>query len=283
MAGLTYALAPNLRAYAGASQASRSPTPLELGCANPQRPCIIDSFLVSDPPLKQVVATTYETGLRGSFSLWNDLAPLSWKLGLFRTDTRNDILNIPSAIQGFGYFANVGGVRRQGLEMDLSWRGEQLNLFMGYTLLNATFMDAMALSSPNNPRADDEGEIHVKAGDRVPMSPRHRLKAGFDYAVTPKFKIRGDVIAVGPQFLEGDAANLNAQLPSYFTLNAGASYQVSKTFEVFAKVDNILDRRYATFGTYFDTNQISFATFNDPRTYSPARPRSFYAGARATF
>ena len=58
---------------------------------------------------------------------------------------------------------------------------------------------------------------------------------------------------------------------------------MNKTFEVFAKVENIFDRRYSTFGTYFDMHQIGFANFTDPRTLSPARPRSFYAGARATF
>ena len=283
MAGLTWRLAPALRAYAGASQASRSPTPLELGCANPLRPCIVDTFLVSDPPLKQVVATTFETGLRGSFALRDNAPPLQWKAGLFRTDTRDEILNIPSAIQGFGYFANVGGVRRQGLELDVSWRGEDLNLFMGYTWLDATFTDAITLSSPNNPKADANGELHVVAGNRIPMSPRHRLKAGFDYAISPAFKVRADMILVGPQYFEGDAANLNAPLPSYVTVNSGLSYQVNKTFEIFAKVENLFDRRYSTFGTYFDTQQIGFATFTDPRTFSPARPRSFYAGARATF
>ena len=283
MAGLTYRLSQNLRAYIGASQASRAPTPLELGCANPQRPCIIETFLVSDPPLKQVIATTIETGLRGSISLLNDAPPVTWKAGVFRTDTQNEILNIPSAIQGFGYFANVGGVRRQGLEIDASWHGEQLNIFMGYTWLDATFIDPLTLSSPNNPRADINGQIQISAGNRLPMSPRHRLKAGFDYAITQAFKVRADMILVGAQELEGDAANLNAPLPSYFTVNGGASYQFNKTFEVFAKVENIFNRRYATFGTYFDMGQISTANFTDPRSYSPARPRSFYLGARATF
>ncbi len=284
MVGLTYRLSPNLRAYVGASQASRAPTPLELGCANPQRPCIIDTFLVSDPPLKQVIATTFETGLRGTIALWNAASPVTWKAGLFRTDTQNEILNIPSAIQGFGYFANVGGVRRQGLELDASWHGEQLNIFMGYTWLDATFTDPMTLSSPNNPRADQQnGQIQVMAGNRIPMSPRHRLKAGFDYAISPAFKVRADMILVGAQYMEGDAANLNEPLPSYFTVNGGASYRINKTFEVFAKVENLFDRRYATFGTYFDMAQISSAHFTDSGSFTPARPRSFYLGARATF
>src|SRR5262249_13548903 len=61
--GATYKIMPTMTVYGGYSESNRAPTPLELGCANPNRPCLIESALVSDPPLKQVVATTYEAGL----------------------------------------------------------------------------------------------------------------------------------------------------------------------------------------------------------------------------
>ncbi len=53
-------------------------------------------------------------------------------------------------------------------------------------------------------------------------------------------------------------------------------------------MDNIFDRRYATFGTFFQTDDVpNFANggadFTDARTVSPARPRAFYAGLKATF
>ena len=64
--GATYKFSPALTAYAGYSEANRAPTPLELGCSSPTNPCIIDNFLIADPPLKQVVSHTYETGIRGS-------------------------------------------------------------------------------------------------------------------------------------------------------------------------------------------------------------------------
>ena len=56
---------PGITAYGGYSESNRAPTPLELGCSNPNQPCLIESFLVSDPPLQQVVSHTYEAGLRG--------------------------------------------------------------------------------------------------------------------------------------------------------------------------------------------------------------------------
>jgi iron complex outermembrane recepter protein len=64
--GLTYKLTPDLTGYFGYSQSNRAPTPLELACSNPTNPCLLGNFLVADPPLKQVVVTTYEAGLRQS-------------------------------------------------------------------------------------------------------------------------------------------------------------------------------------------------------------------------
>ena len=43
--GLTYKLTPDINFYAGYAMTNRTPTPLELGCASPTDPCIIDNFL----------------------------------------------------------------------------------------------------------------------------------------------------------------------------------------------------------------------------------------------
>ena len=70
--GATYKISSDVTAYAGFSEADRAPTPSGLGCANPAQPCIIASFLVSDPPLKQVIAHTFEAGLRGTHNYGED-------------------------------------------------------------------------------------------------------------------------------------------------------------------------------------------------------------------
>ena len=64
-AGANYKLMPGLSIYGGYSESNRAPTPAELGCAEPEFPCLIESFLTDDPPLDQVVGRTAELGLRG--------------------------------------------------------------------------------------------------------------------------------------------------------------------------------------------------------------------------
>ena len=140
--GGTYKITPGLTAYAGYSEANRAPTPLELGCADPAHPCIIASFLVSDPPLKQVVSHTVEAGLRGTQEL--QFGTLGWKLGGFRADNTDDILAIPSpVVQGFGYFQNVGSTRRQGIEAEVTLKSKKMQFYASYTFIDARFLNAL--------------------------------------------------------------------------------------------------------------------------------------------
>jgi outer membrane receptor protein involved in Fe transport len=284
--GGTYKITSELTAYAGYSEANRAPTPLELGCADPAHPCIIAAFLVSDPPLKQVVSHTVEAGLRGARDL--DIGKLGWKLGVFRADNSDDILAIPSpALQGFGYFQNVGSTRRQGLEAEVNLKSTALQLYASYALVDARFLDALQVGS-NSPFADANGNVQVLPGNRIPAIPRNRIKAGVDYSVTDAFKIGGDALFASSQYLVGDESNQAQRLPSYAVFNLHASYQIDKTFQIYARADNILDNRYAAYGTFFNTGAVpNFANggapFTDPRSLSPARPRAFYTGLKATF
>ena len=96
MIGGTYKLTPNLTVYGDFAVANRTPTPLELACADPLRPCLIDSALVADPDLKQVVTYTYEAGLRGQHNI--AYGQLNWTLGGFHALNTNDIIAVASPI-----------------------------------------------------------------------------------------------------------------------------------------------------------------------------------------
>ncbi len=284
--GGTYKITPELTAYAGYSEANRVPTPLELGCADPATPCLIAAFLVSDPPLKQVVSKTVEAGLRGSREL--NIGTLGWKIGGFRATNYDDIVAIPvPGRTGFGYFSNVGRTRRQGLEAEVNIKSPTLQFQASYAFVDARFLDALTIGS-NSPFADGDGNIQVSPGNQIPAIPRHRVKIGVDYAVTDVWKVGANAIFVSSQYLVGDESNQYAKLPSYTVFNLRTSYQVTKTIQLYGRIDNVFDRRYATYGQFFDREALPNFTnggndFSDPRSLSPARPRAFYAGMRVTF
>jgi outer membrane receptor protein involved in Fe transport len=284
--GGTYKLTSGLTAYASYSEANRAPTPLELGCADPAHPCIVAAFLVSDPPLKQVVSHTVEAGLRGTRDL--SIGTLGWKLGAFRADNTDDILTIPSPVlQGFGYFQNVGSTRRQGIEAEINLKSANLQLNASYTLVDARFLDTLQVGS-NSPFADANGNVQILPGNQIPAIPRNRVKASVDYSITDAFKVGGDALYFSSQYFVGDESNQAPKLPGYAVFNLHASYQVTKTVQVYARADNIFGNRYATYGTFFDTGAVpnfanGGAAFTDPRSVSPARPRAFYTGMKVTF
>src|SRR5205807_8992612 len=102
-----------------------------------------------------VVGKTSEAGMRGTVDL--DPGRFEWKLGLFRTDTNNDILQLASVIQRRGFFTHVVATRRQGFEASAEYRGGPWTAYAGYSFSDATFRFTGDLASPNNPLADDDG------------------------------------------------------------------------------------------------------------------------------
>jgi iron complex outermembrane receptor protein len=279
--GATYKLTPDVTVYAGYSEANRAPTPAELACADPARPCLLDNFLVSDPPLKQVVSHTYEAGIRGQLALGKNES-FNWSFGVFTTDSDDDIIRVRSEIAGRGFFQNAGTTRRQGIEASANYSSDRWTVFATYSLIDATFRNTLTLDSPNNPLADN-GEITVRPGNHLPGVPRHRFKAGVDYKVWDDWTVGGDMVAVSGQYLGGDESNLNPKLPGYWVANLHTNYKVSRQVEVFGMVRNVFDKRYYTAGTFFEADAIPFLGLTDPRTVSPGAPRAFYAGLRGKF
>jgi iron complex outermembrane receptor protein len=283
MLGATFKLSPDITLYGGYSEANRAPTPLELGCADPARPCLIDNFLVSDPRLKQVVSRTFEAGLRGKFTAAPLPGRFDWSAGVFRATNANDIVSVPSDITGLGYFQNVGRTRRQGVELSMKYTDEQWSVFARFSFLDATYRSNITLSSPNNPFADGNGDVFVHPGNRIPSLPRQKLNLGADYRVTDKLTLGGDVVLASGQYLSGDPVNLLKKLPGYGVVNLHASYQISPNVQIYGLAENVFDARYKTFGILGNPTDIPFLNLTNPRQYSLGPPLGLYAGVKASF
>ncbi len=286
VAGLTYKVLPTVTVYGGYSEANRAPTPLELDCADRNRPCLLENSLVADPHLEQVVAHTYEAGLRGTQAIF-ERGQADWKAGFFRTNSTNDIVSLASPITGLGFFENVPSTLRQGVEAEANFRYGNLSAYVNYGFVDATYRFAGPLASPNNP-LNIGGNVFVTPGDHIPGIPRHQVKFGGDVAFTPKLKLGSDVLVAGAQYFAGDDANQNPKLPLYWVANLHVSYQMDEHVQFFGLVNNIFNNRNATYGAFFNTgtdaqlaSPISFT--NDPRTITPLQPISFYGGVKVAF
>lgn len=275
-AGLTYRPVPGLSLYASYSESNRAPSPVELTCADRNDPCALPNAFLTDPPLEQVIATTYEVGARGN---WRSTR---WHAGLFRTTNQNDILFVSAgALTNHGFFDNAGTTRRQGLELNLSGAlfGERVSWSASYTQLQAEFRDYLRVMSPHNPAAQN-GEIEVLPGARIPGIPERVLKANAHVRVTDALAVDLDVAYQSDQYLRGDEANVATPLAGYTVLNASLEWQLSHGFAVFAQLENLLDARYETFGLFGTAQGVLGESFDDPRFVSPGAPRSAWVGFR---
>jgi iron complex outermembrane receptor protein len=281
MIGGTYKLTPNLTFYGDFAVANRAPTPLELACADPVRPCLIDSSLVGDPNLQQVVSYTYEAGLRGQFNIAQGL--LNWTVGGFHALNTNDILPVSSPLIGHQFFQNAGNTLRQGIEASVTYKQDRWNVYANYTYVDATFQNALTLQSPFNPFADANGNIFVVPGDHIPGIPDFRFKLGGEYRITNPWLFGADLNVVGSQWLVGDQSNQNPKLPAYWVVNLHSTYKVTENVEVFGLVRNLFNQHYAVLGTFFDVASVPFLNLTDPRSFVPGMPFAAYLGVRGSF
>jgi outer membrane receptor protein involved in Fe transport len=281
-AGITYQFSKELNFYGGYSESTRAPTPVELTCADEDAPCKLPNQFLADPPLKQVVAKSWEGGLRGQLG---DASGdrFNWHFGLFRTTNVDDILfqATGGSSSNEGFFANVGDTRRQGIEASLAGAAfdKRLNWYANYTYLDATYRTSFTENSANHPDADDDGLIEVHSGDHIPGLPEHSFKLGGDFALNEHFSVGGDVVAASGQYLRSDEANLLPKIPGYAVVNLRAVYAFNDHVSVFGRIDNVFDRKYYTFGILGEPDEV-FPDFEDPRFYGPAAPRGAWIGVR---
>ena len=311
-AGVTFNPTRGVNAYAGYSEGSRAPTSIELGCADPNQPCKLPNAMAGDPPLDQVVTRTVEFGVRGGTA--KD-SRTSWNIGVFRAENRHDILFVASTQTGFGYFKNFGETRRQGLELGVNSRVRKVALGAGYTYLDATYQSAETVSGSGNSTNDAalagakglDGAIQIAPGDRIPLIPRHMLKAFADIRATSRLSLDLDLVAVSASYARGNENNQHQPDGLYYlgpgtsdgygVVNLGGRYQLSRQVQLVAQINNLFDRHYNTAALLGATGFTASGAFiarpfpavggefpvQQATFYAPGAPTTFWVGTRIKF
>jgi outer membrane receptor protein involved in Fe transport len=283
--GINWNPTSTFTAYATYNEGMRSPTAIELACADPAAPCSLPNDFVSDPALQPVISKTFEFGARGRVG-----QATTWSAAVYRTTLDNDIEFISSngAAGNRGFFQNVGRTRRQGFELSGRSQLGPLAVTASYSYIDATYRSAWTESSPSNSSADANGNIDVKPGDHLPGIPANTVKLQLDYAATAKWKVGANLTWRGGIYAQGDENNqdVNGKIAGYLLIDLDTSYQVTKQLQVFANITNLLDKRYASFGTlgenFFNGPSHTFdgANPSNEQFVGPGAPRGFWVGLR---
>ena len=261
--GLAWNPAKALGFFANYSEAMRAPTAIELACADPAMPCALPTGFNGDPDLKPVVAHTIEVGARGSLG-----RHIGWNAAAYRTLLDNDIQFIYDS-SGLGSFANVGKTGRRGFELGLSADAGKVHLAASYGYVEATYRGSFT---------DANGDT-VAPGSRITGIPAQSLKLRAVYTPIRPVTLGATLIAVSSQYAHGDEANQNPAIPGYALVNIDIHVAPLPRLELFANVNNLLDRSYATYGV-MGTN---IYTGQDEQFRTPAPGRSFLLGLRYAF
>ena len=292
--GATFRATPAVTLYGGLSQNTRTPTASEIECSDPKAPCLLPTNLSGDPPnLRQVIARTQELGVRGRLADPGQARDgLSWNLSLFRTTLHDDIYGIATSVAQ-GFFRNIGDTRRQGIEGGVEYHAGRWSGYANTSYVAATFRSALLVPSPSNAFQNAQGDIQVVAGDRLPAIPAQRLKLGADLRITPHWTVGTSLIAVSGSHYVGDESNQLAPLPGYHVVNLFSTFRPADHIELFARVANLLNGRYSTWGILSDPtgvgapgvppNGVTNGPGVDNRFQSPAAPFEAFAGLRVTF
>ena len=122
------------------------------------------------------------------------------------------------------------------------------------------------------------------------------MKLGADWSVTPALTLGGDVQVVSGRGTlgnedgrseDGEDATVDLGVPGYTVVNLRASWKAAEGWELYARVNNVADRRYQTFGalagTVFDAQGNFSGVERDAVFVAPGAPRSVFIGARLRF
>jgi outer membrane receptor protein involved in Fe transport len=285
-AGLTYRPTHWLELYGNYAQTNRAPTPQELSCASAATPCSLLNFFVGDPNLSQVVAHTYEAGVRGHTEA-TPIAQWSWNVDVYHTQNTNDIIYETTADNpNLAFYTNAGRTLRRGVEANLRYDRAQLHVKLGYAYTDATFQTPLLLNTLS-PAADANGNQQVLPGARIPGIPLHRANVVVDYEVSSRFSVGGSATVQSNEYRFGDEANLTAPVGGYALVDLNAAFRAGDRLTLFVILNNAFDKRYYTYGSFGPVGDVPWPNIpggvTDPRTASPGTPITAYGGVRLTF
>ncbi|WP_445658071.1 TonB-dependent receptor [Achromobacter sp. NCFB-sbj8-Ac1-l] len=223
-----------------------------------------DEALSVQSPLAPQTSTDKELGV--TWASDKSSARLSW----FRYDLTNEIQYNPLADgmwgPGTGANTNLDPTRRQGVELE----GHHA-LTSSITLdANVTWMQAQF-------RSGTYAGVDL-SGKTVPLAPKWLANAGVTWRPTDAFLWNVSAQYVGKSRMDNDQANqFETELDAYVLFNTKVAYKFTRNIEGALGVNNLLDRKYATYG--IRGGNASFEMLGPVANYNlyPAPGRNFYA------
>lgn len=246
--GATYALNKNTHAYASYNFGFRAPSESQLFRAG------IDTTAASALTrarlalgLKPTKATQAEIGLRGGAGAW------SYNLVAYDLEKKDDLVSQRDLATNVSTNVNAGKTEHRGIELGLGAKlGDHLRFDTAVSYARHRYVDWVTFS-----------------GKTIESAPKTLVNTRLTWRPVMAAMLQLEWVRIGEYWLEASNSPTFGKYPGHDLLNVRASYAVANHVELFARVMNAADKRFA------DSASVSS---NTP-VFSPGLPRAIYGGA----
>jgi len=250
--GAAYTFSKHLNGFLSYRQAFRAPSEGQL---------FRSGSSVNSVDLKPVKAESIETGLRGR------RGKLHYEVSLYYMQLHDDIVSYRDTDTNTRYSTNAGKTRHQGIELGLG------------TVLGSNLTLDVAASWARHTYEEWKPKTGVDySGNEMESAPRliANTRLGYRPAVLNGGKLELEWVKLGEYWM--DPAN-TYRYSGHDVLNLRLNYPLDKRLEVYARLMNLADKRYATLARYSPASGWSGEKFE----YAPGMPRTVYAGLKYSF
>ncbi len=241
--GASYAFSDTLNGFASYRNTFRAPG---------ERQLFRQGSAANTIDLKPVVADSYEVGVRGAAGSGR------YEVSVYHMTKEDDIVNFINTNTGVRETQNAGETLHKGIELAYQQPiADQLELNLAYSYAKHTYEQwspRTGLDYAGNEISSAPRQIgDVRLAWRAPALNGGRVELNWSH--------------LGKYWLDDENTH---QYDGHDLLHLRANYMLNTQLELFARVENITDERYATGAGY--------SQFGGEE-YAPGLPRTVYAGA----
>ena len=202
--------------------------------------------------LKPVIADSVEWGFRGSF--WG---ALKYDVAAYRMTKKDDIVSYRNTTDGTRETRNAGETLHKGVELGLTMQAvDTVSVGMSFSRGKHTYESWSPATGTDY------------SGNEINSAPRDigDLRISWRPAVLNDGRIELNWSHLGSYWMDDENTH---RYPGHQVYHLRANYKLSKAFELFGRIENLTDERYATGAGY--------SQFRGEE-YAPGMPRTYYAG-----
>ena len=249
--GATFALTEKVSLYTDYNHGFRAPSEGQL-----YRPSVSTTaalaLAASDAALqlKPIKVDQVELGIRG------EVAGASYNLVAYNLIKRDDIVSFTNTTTNVHTNVNAGRTSHRGVEAGIGAPlVDRLRLDIAYSYAKHKYEEWYTSTTANLNGFEMESAPRLLGNSRLTWAPTSTVSAQLEWVQIGRYWV--------------DAGHTKPQYSGHDLFNLRASWSVAKQTALFAKVDNLQNRRFAD----------SASVTSNTAVFSPGLPRTFFAGA----